>query len=80
MTKITTVTPLRSGHLDILIKIVGEVKIGPYFIRMSKFSLLNGITVVISFTFGEMRLDFFDAIFQKKKTMQTSTFVTRVPP
>ena len=32
VTKITTVTPLRSENLDILMKreIVGEVKIGPY--------------------------------------------------
>ena len=29
-----------------------------HFIRVSKFSLLNGVTVVILVAFGEMQLDF----------------------
>ena len=45
-----------------------------HFIRMSKFSLLNGVTVVILVTFGEMRLDFSVCNISKKYTWYIDTW------
>ena len=41
---------------------------------MSKFSLLNGVTVVILVTFGEMRLDFSVCNISKKYTWYIDTW------
>merc|ERR1712020_247097 len=45
-----------------------------HFIRMSKFPLLNGVTVVILVTFGEMCLDFSVCNISKNYTWYIDTW------